>query len=180
MLPVGGRQTCPAALAMKPVVEVFGGRVSYETVLMTVQRDEIKLEARITNQRAMRSLIGLLLPLSSCPVMMRLRPMAQLHLPLSSKEQTAYRFLGMHFIAQYLRHRRGQTPDWELGSLLDLLEDVRLTNIKLAKRIREVTEADATVNALVLLDAFADSVALNVEQYLVQLEPLYSAYLEST
>lgn len=176
-VPPGSRRTCPAALSLLPVVGAFNTRLSYEDVQLIVVRRGIKMEATIPTQNALRSLIGLLLPLSSCPIMSRLRPMAQMHLPLGTRERTSFRFLGMHLVAQYLRSLEGEQPDWQLKELSVLLAQIRSVNRHMAERLRAVTAEDAAVNGLILLDAFVDSVELCIESELERLKPLFSCYL---
>lgn len=176
-LPAGSRKACPAALSIRPVVEALEKRLSYEKVEMTVERDEVTLKASISIQQAARSLIGLVLPLSACPVMMKLRPMARLHLPLGKRNQTAFRFLGMYLIAQYIKKREGYEPDWTLQGLLELLGDIHMVNLRLTERIRTFSTRDATVNALVVLDFFANNVEWSIDDSLEELRPLFSTLL---
>jgi hypothetical protein len=176
-LPIGSRKACPAALSIRPVVEALEPRISYEKVEMTVERDEITLNASISIQQAARSLIGLVLPLSACPVMMKLRPMARLHLPLGKRNQTAFRFLGMYLIAQYIKKREGHEPDWTLQGLLELIDDIHMVNLKLTERIRTFTKRDATVNALVVLDFFANNIEWSIDDSLEELRPLFATLL---
>lgn len=178
-LPVGSRRTCPAALSIRPVVEAFTDRMSYETVHVVVTGPSGRLEHTMANQSAVRSLIGLLMALSACPVMQKLRPMAQHHLPFGNQQHTMFRFVGMYLIAQYLRVTRGRgAPDWELTGLLKLFSQLHQVNKKLADRIRAASEADAAVNSLIFLDTFATSAELDVEDCLVDLEPHFAAYFD--
>lgn len=172
----GSRVSCPAALAIKPVVETFSQYASFEKVLLQIEKDNTKMEAQITCQKALRSLIGLLLPLSSCPILRQLRPMAYFHLPLGSREHTIFRFLGMHFITLYLRKLRGHEIDWSLDDLKGLLKNIRLVNKQLASRIRCATKDDAAVNGLIILDVFADFVDTNIEKSLATLQPFFAVY----
>lgn len=176
-LPAGSRRACPAALSIRPVVEALKRRISYEKVEMTVEREAVTLKASISFQQAARSLIGLVLPLSACPVMMKLRPMARLHLPLGRRNQTAFRFLGMYLIAQFIKERDGQKPDWALQGLLELLKDIHMVNLKLTERVRTFTERDATVNALVVLDFFANNVEWSIDDSLEELRPLFATLI---
>lgn len=175
-LPTGSRQSCPAALSIKNVVESLAARVSFEEVDVTVEREKVTLSTKISIQQAARSLIGLSIPLSACPVMMKLRPMAKLHLPLGNRIQTAFRFLGMYLIAQYIKKTAGEEPDWELTGLLELLEDIHMVNHYLTQRIRAVQQKDASVNALVGLDFFANNVEWSIEDSLEELRPLFSTF----
>jgi len=178
-LPVGSRRTCPAAVSIRPVVEAFSNRLSYETVHVVVTGPRGRLEHTMATQGAVRSLVGLLLALSSCPVMQKLRPMAQHHLPFGDQSHTMFRFVGMYLIAQYLRTSRGKgAPDWELAGLLGLFNELHQVNKRLAERIRAASQADAAVNSLIFLDTFATSVEIDVEDCLVDLEPHFAAYLD--
>ncbi len=174
-LPPGG--ACPAALAIRPVVEAFSHALSFDTVLLRVKSGECLLEAHTSTQRAIRSLVGLLLPLSHCPVLRKLRPMARFHLPLGTPEHTAFRFLGMHLVGQYLRQGAGLKPDWGLGGLLDLLEQIHLVNRQLVARLRHTAQKDAAVNSLIILDAMAEVVEDSIETQLEELRPLFATYL---
>lgn len=176
-IPEGQRKTCPAILAIKPVIDLLDNHFSYENVHLVFTRDDIRMETDVSVQRAVRSLIGFLLPFSSCPVMMKLRPMAYFHLPMGDKEHTAFRFIGMYLTAQYLRQRENLPSDWELEQLLVLFKKIHMVNRGLANRIRVAAKADATVNGIILLDAFANSVELQVEQLLEEMKPFFATYL---
>lgn len=177
-LPPGSRRSCPAALAIRPVVEALDAHVSFEDVEMTVEQRGTTLRSTISIQQAARSLMGLLLPFSSCPVMCRLRPMAHFHQPLGNRLHTAFRFLGMYLIAQHMRQRDGGTPDWELRGLLELLDDIHMVNHHLSRRIRATNQKDASINALVGLDFFANNVEWSIEDSLQELRPLFVTLLD--
>lgn len=106
--------------------------------------------------------------------------MARFHLPLAGREHNAFRFLANHFIGQYLRRERGLPHQFELRDSMDFLGKVRRVNKKLADRIRTATRHDAAVNALIILDAMADAVELNIETDLELLEPIFESYLDDT
>jgi len=169
---------CPAALALLPVVEAFGHRVSFESLRCQVQLGEVTVEAEVPTQDAVRSLVGLLLALSDCPTMSRLEPMAYFHLPFASHEHTVFRVFGAYLIAQHLRHTQGLEPDWELEGLRRLYSDLHKVNVRLAERLRVASKGDANVNSLVMLDTLAHAVDTGFARNLERLRPLFSAYLE--
>jgi hypothetical protein len=172
------RRTCPAALSIVPLVKAFGGRISYESIKVTVERAEVKMSALTSVQQGLRSLAGLLLALSACPVMCHLRPMAYFHLPFGDTKSTVFRALGMYLTGQYLRSRQGKEPDWELKGLLHLYDMIHEVNINLASRIRMASENDATVNCVIMLDIFGYEVETSLREDLAELKPLFAAYLE--
>lgn len=176
-VPEGSRRSCPAALAFDPLLQKFGTRISYEKVWLTVEINDVTMQGELPTQRAVRSLAGLRLALSDCPIMRKLKPMAHFHLPFGDREQTAFRFLGMHLIGQVLRLQEGLQPDWELDGLRKLAADLHMVNIGLAKRIRSATEKDAAANSVVMLDTLATTVELGLKEGLETLKPLFEAYL---
>lgn len=176
-LTAGSRRTCPAALAIRPLVDAFTHRLSHEKVQLVVTRRDVRIEAAVPTQAAIRSLMELLLAQSACPILSRLRPLAHLHMPLGTRDRTVFRYLGMHLIAQYMRAEDGATPDWTLDELVPFLREVRTVHRYLAKRLRDATDQDAAVNALVLIDVFVDSVELSIERSLARLRPLFATYV---
>jgi hypothetical protein len=173
----GSRITCPAALALRPLVDAFQNRISYEQVQLVVTRRDVRIEAKLPTQAAIRSLMDLLLSLSACPILARLRPLAHLHMPLGTRHRTVFRYLGMHLIAQYMRASDGHTADWQLEELSSFLKQLRTVHRHLADRLRAATVEDAAVNALVLVDVSVDSVEWSIERSLEQLRPVFASYL---
>ena len=169
---------CPAALALWPVLQAFGNRISHEPVHVHVDWVDVQLEATTSTQQAVRSMVGLMLALSRCPVMEKLRPMAHFHLPFADAAHTQFRVLGMYLIAQYIRNKDGMAPDWTLDGLLDHYRDLQHVNRRLADRIRAASETDAAVNGLIILDALAQSVEMSINQNLKKLRPLFGMYMD--
>lgn len=177
-VPAGSRITCPAALALRPVVEGIGPRASYEKVTVSATLGDVRLAAEVPVQKAIRSVVGLQLGLCACPVMRKLRPMARVHLPFGRRRHTIFRFVGMYLIAQHLRRQRSLKADRGLRGLLDLFAAIHEVNKHLAERIRAACDLDATVNGLVLLDIFAMEVEADVEEQLEELSGLFATWLE--
>lgn len=165
---------CPAAQAIAPAVETFAARISYEDVDMQVKLRGLEIHSKTQAQEAMRSLIGLLLPMSSCPVMRKLRPMARFHEPLASPEQTVFRVFGMYLVKQFLRSRDDEKPDWELKELIELYQGIHEVNVKLAQRLQQVSSADANVNGVTLLDVLAQAVDFGFDRSEEQLRELFA------
>lgn len=178
-IPPDSRRSCPAVLAIAEVVRAFEGRVSFDAVRVRVQRDKVRLTTATTTQDAVRSLIGLQLALSGCPTMSKLRPMARHHVPFADVDQTVFRVVGMYLVAQYLGRLQGRTPDWDLAGLQLLYGEIRAVNLRLADRIRAASERDATINSLIILDAFAGTVEISIEECLEEMIPDFKAYLDA-
>ena len=172
----GARRCCPAALALLPVVEALGDCISYEPIRVRVDIQPLELSGEMPAQNAVRSLVGLQLSLSSCPVLCRLRPMAQFHLPFAGREHSVFRFLGMYLIAQRIRSAEGLQPDWQMVGLTSLFDKIHLVNRHLAERLRTASAQDAPVNSLIILDSIAYA-GSNLADSLKKLKPLFHMYL---
>lgn len=169
------RMSCPAIEAILPTIKSFDHRISSDTCDLTVEQNDVTHRAHTSIQNAARSLIGLQLALSGCPTMRRLRLLARFHMPLADADETIFRVFGMHMLRQYFRHAKGEPTDWSLTELQALYQDIHQVNAYLAKRIRAATHKDATVNGLVILDAFAHEVDYNIETNLEQLAPYFAS-----
>lgn len=169
---------CPLAIRLVDVIEKFDRIMSYDTIRLDVTTKERFISQDTTAQRGVSSLLGLLIATSGCPHTRFLRPMARHHLPFASYEETLYRAASMYALAQYFRHRAGLVPDTELQGLLSLYESVCRINLSVVERVRKATQADAAVNALVILDLFAQVLPESVEEELEKLKGLFSAFLE--
>jgi len=172
---------CPMAVRLVPLVELFGKVRSYEEVTAHVESEERTVTKRTTVQRALRSLMGLLSATSDCPHVAFLRPMAHFHLPFSSAEETIYRVASMYLLAQYFRKQQGQPADAGLEGLKAHYHELQQVNASMAKRLAELSahdersNGDSSVNALVLLDVFAQSMPDSIDAQLEELRPAFQA-----
>lgn len=164
---------CPAAVVMASVVNSFDGTVSYDPVHLTVETEQRTVSQHTTAQRAIGSLLGVLIASSGCPYTRFLRPMAWFHLPLSDEDETIYRATSMYLLAQYFITARGGEPDMSLAGLVTLYEKLQQVNFGLADRLREATRTDSSINAIVLLDVFTRTVPMAIAEFLEEIGPLF-------
>ncbi len=172
------QQYCPAALALVPVVNDVGRLLSHASVSVEVTTPERTVSAATTLQRAVASLVGLLMATSGCPHTAPLAPMARFHLPLASEEETIYRAASMYLLAQYFRRREGLEPDYELCGLTAIYRNLAVVNRAMARRLRDASEQDAAVNAVVLLDVLAKGVPGSIDDQLQDIRHLFRAYAD--
>lgn len=161
---------CPAAAKLADVVPRFEPLLSYDTVRLEVETEERSISGETSAQQALSSMLGLIMATSGCPHTGFLKGMARFHLPLASEDETLFRSVATYLLVQYLRERAGAAPDRELRGLQHIYAELRLVNAAFTKRLRAAGRADATLNALVLLDVFAILVPSAVEESLVELE----------
>lgn len=88
---------------------------------------------------------------SGCPIMGKLKPLLYFHLPFASIDETEVRALSLYLLAQYVKHIKGEKPDWEMKNLKKIYEDVRTLNHHVSKKIVNLSERDANINSLIVL-----------------------------
>ncbi|MFA5138198.1 MAG: hypothetical protein WC728_03115 [Elusimicrobiota bacterium] len=170
---------CPAAKGLLEVVDFFKDANSSEIVDIEIRTEERTYHKRGPLSVGVSSLVGLCMPTSGCPILDKLRPMVFTHLPFATLEQNLHRQLANYMLAQYFRSKRGLKPDWKMEGLASLAEDIRLVNRSFCERLYAVCSNDATLNALVHLDCFADNASFTLKRRgLAHIEPCFSAYFE--
>jgi len=76
-------------------------------------------------------------------------------------------------------HRRGEKPDWELKSLVNIYEGAQTVNRNFQKRLAYIKVEDASINALTILNSFAEFVSFTINKNMLdEVEMLGTAYLE--
>ncbi len=154
---------CPVAVNLQELIEFFSDRTSYEKVKVTVETEERNYVKETDLQSAVGSLIGILMPASGCPILAKLRPMLRFHLPFANIEETEFRVFAMFALAQFLRRKKGKSPDWSMSSLSELYEDIQKINTNVAQKIAELEKRDASINSVIVLNNFASSVSMNLD-----------------
>lgn len=170
--------TCPLAARLCDIVTRFSKWFSYDDVSVEVLLPERTVSTRTTAQRAVSSMMGLVIPCSGCPHTVCFRPMARFHLPFSTQEETLCRASSLYLLGQFFREKRGQGGEYALQGLKDIYRDIEIVNLHVAKRLRMASERDSSVNAVILLDLFAKSVPIQIEDDLRDMEELFSPFLE--
>jgi hypothetical protein len=169
---------CPIAVNVVDVVNFFKDVISYEKTYVTIETDSRTYIGKVSVQEGIKSLMGLFMATSGCPVMDKLRPMAATHLPFPTIEESIYRLLSMYLLAQYFVLKDGGHPDWEMKKLLDICNEIQTVNRSFFKRIKQQGVKDASLNAIVALDSFATYTASSLEDNnLDEMRELFKGYL---
>jgi len=170
---------CPVAVNLVTLVDFFKSLISYEEVEVLIDTPERKYLKHTSLQSGLSSLVGIYMVTSGCPVMNKLKPMVRHHLPFATIEETQYRVISMYLLAQYFLYKRGEKPDWNLKNLIKIYEDIRIVNKSFHQRLCSIKTEDASLNALVKLDCFADSVTFSLDKdKLDEIELLFAAYFK--
>lgn len=175
--PLEEHGTCPFASAVAPFAAQFEDFYSYEPVRVEVVTPHRTITAERDLQHALASLLGLVGATSGCPHLAFFRPMARFHLPFSSEEETLYRAFSAHLLGRYF----AGGGDGHVQADFDLLraeyEAAAKVNRGMADRMRTAFTRDAVVNALVVLDTFAQAAPMVIEDRLEELAYIFEEEL---
>ena len=174
------QEYCPVAINLSRVVETFRNDNSFEQTTVTVDGPHRTYSKNVQLQKGISSLIGMIMVTSDCPIMDNLRPNARFHLPFASSLETFYRTVSMYFTAQYFLMQKGEKPDWDLSKLLDIYKAVGHVNKGMSQRLRDASNKDANVNAVVILHSFGDGVSYFIEDGLSEIKDMFSIYFKET
>lgn len=168
---------CPVAANFSGIMERFTNFTSHDKVQAACIVEERTYTKSTTVQMGLSPLLGIIMTTSGCPIMEQLKPMVRFHLPFASLEETIFRMVAMHLVAQYLRHQAGKSASWSLDGLTKIYKQVSDVNGDFAERLAGAAKNDVNVNALVNLDAFAKMVPLAADKMLKKIEPYFKALL---
>jgi hypothetical protein len=162
---------CPFARSLSGFVEPFEHFRSYDRATIEVVTDSRTVVAEKPLQDGMASLVGLIGATSGCPHLAYFRPMARFHLPFARDDETMYRVFSMFLLGRYLRD--GALGADAFDELRSHTEAATLVNRFMADRVRAAFERDVLVNAVVILDMFAQAVPYAIEDGLDELRVMY-------
>ncbi|MCK4505995.1 MAG: hypothetical protein KAW14_10275 [Candidatus Aegiribacteria sp.] len=168
---------CPLALNLVNIVKRFDRVISYDDIYLDVITKQRHISQKTTAQHGLSSLLGLVIATSGCPHTVFFKPMARFHLSLSNREETAYRVTSMYLLAQYFMKKEGKQADFSLQGLKQIYENVQQVNRAVVERLRAASEADSVLNAIVILDTYAQTIPCMIEDSLDNIRYLFSPYL---
>lgn len=164
---------CPVATNLAALVESFKDKASVAEATVTVTTEERTYVKRLPLQHGIFGIFGLVMATSACPYMDFLKPMARFHLPFSTAEETIVRSVSMYLLHQYFVAKRGGAPDLGLELLETHYENIQKVNDGILERIKDVVQNDADLNALIILQGFADLLTMAISKDLSKIEPLF-------
>jgi hypothetical protein len=165
-----------SAVSLVGIVQPFDGLLSHDKMRLDVITEERRVSADTSAQRAIGSLMGLVIATCGCPHMAFFKPMARFHVPLADSEETVYRAVSMYLLAQYFLQKEGREANFELDGLKEIYRNVQTVNSGIIERIRSAAETDSTINALIILDVYAKTVDLMIEKPLANIRKFFDSY----
>lgn len=156
-------ECCPVAVSLKDIITFFSNIPSYEEIVLEVTTPERTYVKDTSVQVGVGGIIGILMPTSGCPTLGKLKPLVRFHLPFASIQETEFRVFSMYLLAQYFKMKKGKEPDWEMKNLKEMYEDIQKLNVNIARKIADLEAKDASINAVVVLNNFADSIQFSLD-----------------
>ncbi|MCK4653167.1 MAG: hypothetical protein KAU01_01855 [Candidatus Cloacimonetes bacterium] len=157
-------KSCPIAANLVSITEFFQKSSSFEDVEVRLETYERIFNKKTSLQQGVSSLLGIIMVTAGCPILSKLRPMVRFHLPFATTEETIYRAISMYLAKQYFRKKKGLEPDWELKGLLDTYKEIHILNQAFYERLSFLKGKDANVNALIILDNFANYINFTLDR----------------
>jgi hypothetical protein len=173
-LSIADTKDCPFARALSGFVHGFDEFYSYESAVIEVTTEQRTIVGRQPLQAGMASILGLVGATSGCPHLAFFKPMARFHLPFASEEETLVRSFSMHLLAEYLRCGGAGDHVIGLSELQSHYRAVAAVNAAMAERIRAAFDKDVVVNAIIILDTFAQAAPWVLDKSLAELKPLFN------
>lgn len=168
---------CPVAVHLVKLLEAFEQLQSHDIIRVEIMTPERITFHETSAQKGLSSLLGLIMSTCGCPHMEFFKPMARFHLPFANSLETTFRAVSMYLIAQYFRKKKGLQADLELEGLKNIYSEIQRINAAMAERLRAITSKDVALNALVVLDIFAQSVPFSIDESLDEIRHLFASYL---
>lgn len=170
---------CPAAVDLHRVIEDFHGLPAFKKALVWVRTPEREYSKQVGLEEGLRSLLGVIMATSACPMLGKLKPMAQNHLPFASNQEFTLRAVSLYLTRQYFNLREGRHADWELKGLVRMFQQLQLVNQAFWQRIHDTCEGDSNLKAFLTFFSMSTSMTYSLETQLQKIRPLVMSAGES-
>ncbi len=173
--PLENSEYCPIALRLAEPLRRFDGLISQAQAMTTVTTPERNYIKKGDLQDSLRSLIGLVMATSGCPLMQPFKYMARYHLPFSSLEETICRITSTYLMRQLTANIDKKELSIDLQEIERLYNTMRSLNEAMATRLRNAVKwsGDGTVSAIVILNTFSSLIPIIIRDEIKNLQPLF-------
>ncbi len=163
---------CPAAVDLVQVVTDFQRLPAIKSAKVRVVTPEREYFKETALEEGLRSLMGLIMATSACPILHKLKPNARNHLPFASQDEFIIRSAALYLLRQYFNYREGMRPDWDLQGLISINEELQTLNQAFWQRVHEACESDSNLKALLSFFNLSSSVSYSMEAQLQRVRPV--------
>jgi len=142
---------CPVAANLTEIAEFFKTYVSYEEVDVTVVTEQRTYSKHTSVEEGLASLLEIYLVGSGCPVMDKMRPVIDNHLPFATPQEATWQHLTAYLTAQYLLAKKDIPGDVKADALPAILNELKDTSTAFMQRLKAMEKKDALRNSMVVL-----------------------------
>jgi hypothetical protein len=161
------------------IIEDFQGLPAFKKVSVWVRTPEREYGKVVGLEEGLRALLGVIMATSACPVLGKLKPMAQHHLPFANSQEFILRTVSLYLTQQYFNLREGRSPDCELKGLVRMFQQLQLVNQAFWQRIHATCEGDSNLKAFLTFFSMASSITYSLETQLQKIRPMVMGASES-
>ncbi|PCJ38123.1 MAG: hypothetical protein COA99_12205 [Moraxellaceae bacterium] len=163
---------CPAAVDLEPVIKDFQQLPAQTQANIRVITDDREYFKKTSLEEGVRSLMGLIMATSACPILAQLKPNAQSHLPFATQDEFILRASAIYLLREYFTYREGGRPDWDMQGLIKINQELQILNQAFWQRVHDVCDSDTNLKALLSFFNLSSSVSYSLETQLQQIKPL--------
>lgn len=173
--PLVGSEHCPIAVRLVKPMQQFKDLISHAPAITTVVTPERSYKKYGDIQDALRSLFGLIMATSGCPLMQPFKFMARYHLPFSTLEETICRITSTYLMRQLLDNLDKKNLSIDFSEIETLYNTMESLNEGLAERLRKAfkNSGDGTMNAIIILTTYSSLIPIIIRNELKKLHPLF-------
>ncbi len=164
---------CPIAVNISELVTSFKDIVSHASCIVSCITAERTVTKNTLVQDGLSSIMGIIMATSGCPTMDILRPMARFHLPFATVDEAMFRSVSVYLLRQYFTHQLGGASDFFLKNVKSYYQEIEKVNKGILDRIKHASRLDADRNAIVILNALAQILHMEIDDDLRSLRLLF-------
>lgn len=142
---------CPVARNIVEPFNEFKDLASFEQVELDVSFTERSYHKKVPIQKAMETLLELVMISSPCPHFDFLKPTLVDYVPFLSSREFTIRCLKFYLLDHYLNFAEDGNPSFDI--LMDQFEDLLKANEGMLRRVNDFEVADTGKNALIIFNA---------------------------
>ncbi|MDQ8193901.1 hypothetical protein QEH59_05665 [Coraliomargarita sp. SDUM461004] len=165
---------CPAAIRVHEVLSTFKTFASFEKIDLSVVTHRRIFHQQCDLQSALNSMLGLQMATSGCPILEKLRIMANFHMPFCSFAETLYRTVSAYLTQQFFVDQEGGDADWKLNELKAFYQQLEILNRAFSHRIKVIEENDAVSNAIIMFFSASIVVADAIDDGLAEYKDYFT------
>jgi hypothetical protein len=162
---------------MAPVLQACESFDAFTPMHVEVTMPERTTVGHRPLQKALASVLGLVMATSGCPHTVPLRTLARYHLPFATEDETLYRVASLYLLAQYFSHKDGGKPDLDLEGLIEMYRRLQGVNEGMSERLKTAGVKPALSQVIMPLDLLSHKMPYNIRTSLERIRPFFEPFV---